>query len=170
MVDKINQLKQWIDTPKGGIVQTTRATPFSNVFDCHYATVFHSVPLFKQKRPKAFPVTVITVHPSREWIPSGILFNIVFFIFTVFGLFPYQGLYPIKYYMVIYVKHYYCIYLYAVVNEAMPSEKPKIIFVATEELEERIDIYWHEKRLRNRSEAIRQLLEESLDRHEKSKK
>ena len=49
----------------------------------------------------------------------------------------------------------------------MPSEKPKIIFVATEELEERIDIYWHEKRLRNRSAAIRQLLEESLDRHEK---
>jgi hypothetical protein len=72
--------------------------------------------------------------------------------------------------MVIYVKHYYCIYLYAVVNKTMPSEKPKIIFVATEELEERIDIYWHEKRLRNRSEAIRQLLEESLDRHEKSKK
>ena len=72
--------------------------------------------------------------------------------------------------MVLYVKHYYCIYLYVVVKKTMPSEKPKIIFVATEELEERIDIYWHEKRLRNRSEAIRQLLEESLDRHEKKKK
>lgn len=51
----------------------------------------------------------------------------------------------------------------------MPSQKPKIIFVATEELEERIDIYWHEKRLRNRSAAIRQLLEDALDRHEKKK-
>jgi metal-responsive CopG/Arc/MetJ family transcriptional regulator len=52
----------------------------------------------------------------------------------------------------------------------MPSEKPKIIFVATEELEERIDIYWHEKRLRNRSTAIRQLLKDALDRYEKKKK
>ena len=71
--------------------------------------------------------------------------------------------------MVVYGKHYYCIYLYVVVKKAMPSEKPKIIFVASEELEERIDIYWHEKRLRNRSAAIRQLLEDSLDRYERSK-
>jgi len=69
--------------------------------------------------------------------------------------------------MILFVKHYYCIYLYAVVSKIMPSEKPKIIFVASEKLEERIDTYWHENRLRNRSEAIRRLLEDALSRYDR---
>jgi metal-responsive CopG/Arc/MetJ family transcriptional regulator len=52
----------------------------------------------------------------------------------------------------------------------MPTERPKLIFVADKELEERIDTYWHENRLKNRSEAIRKLLDDALKRYEKKSK
>jgi len=44
----------------------------------------------------------------------------------------------------------------------MPTETPKITFVVDEELIERIDDFRFENRVRNRSEAIRQLIEEGL--------
>ena len=53
---------------------------------------------------------------------------------------------------------------------AMPTEKPKIIFVADEELFNRIDDFRFESRINSRSEAIRRLLEEALKRYEKKTK
>jgi len=44
----------------------------------------------------------------------------------------------------------------------MPTEKPKIIFVAERELLNRIDDYRFEHRINSRSEAIRKLIEEAL--------
>ena len=52
----------------------------------------------------------------------------------------------------------------------MPTEKPKIIFVADIELLERLDDYRFENRISSRSEAIRRLLEESLKKYEKQPK
>jgi hypothetical protein len=54
-----------------------------------------------------------------------------------------------------------------VVNGGMPTESPKVIFVADNELLERLDDYQFGNRIRNRSEAIRRLLDEALRRHEK---
>ena len=48
----------------------------------------------------------------------------------------------------------------------MPTEKPKIIFVADKELFEKIDDFRFENRVANRSEAIRQLVRKSLDLNE----
>ena len=52
----------------------------------------------------------------------------------------------------------------------MPTEKPKIIFVADNELLERLDDFRFENRISSRSEAIRRLLEEALKKYEKQPK
>jgi metal-responsive CopG/Arc/MetJ family transcriptional regulator len=44
----------------------------------------------------------------------------------------------------------------------MPSEKPKILFVADEDLIRRLDDYRFENRINSKSEAIRRLLEAGL--------
>ena len=52
----------------------------------------------------------------------------------------------------------------------MPTEKPKIIFVADNELLERLDDFRFENRINTRSEAIRRLLDEALKKYEKKDK
>jgi metal-responsive CopG/Arc/MetJ family transcriptional regulator len=52
----------------------------------------------------------------------------------------------------------------------MPTESPKIIFVANEDLIKRLDDYRFENRVNSRSEAIRLLLEEALKKYEKKPK
>jgi len=52
----------------------------------------------------------------------------------------------------------------------MPTESPKIIFVANETLIKRLDDYRFENRVNSRSEAIRLLLEEALKKYEKKTK
>ena len=42
----------------------------------------------------------------------------------------------------------------------MPTDKPKIIFIADDELLERLDDYRFESRINSRSEAIRLLIDE----------
>lgn len=49
----------------------------------------------------------------------------------------------------------------------MPSEKPKILFVADEDLIRRLDDYRFENRINSKSEAIRRLLEAGLAAAEK---
>ena len=49
----------------------------------------------------------------------------------------------------------------------MPTEKPKIIFVADDDLLERLDDFRFDSRINTRSEAIRRLLNEALKRYEK---
>ena len=51
----------------------------------------------------------------------------------------------------------------------MPTESPKIIFVADEKLIERLDDFQFGNRIRNRSEAIRRLLDEALKKYEKKR-
>lgn len=51
----------------------------------------------------------------------------------------------------------------------MPSEKPKILFVADEDIIRRIDDYRFENRINSKSEAIRRLLDEALRKNEKKK-
>jgi len=51
----------------------------------------------------------------------------------------------------------------------MPTEKPKIIFVADEKLLERLDDYRFENRIKTQSETIRRLLDKALKQYEKSK-
>jgi metal-responsive CopG/Arc/MetJ family transcriptional regulator len=52
----------------------------------------------------------------------------------------------------------------------MPTESPKIIFVANEDLIKRLDDFRFENRVNSRSEAIRLLLEEALKKYEKKPK
>jgi len=52
----------------------------------------------------------------------------------------------------------------------MPTEKPKIIFVADEDLMERLDDFRFENRINSRSEAIRRLIKEALQKYEKKAK
>jgi len=52
----------------------------------------------------------------------------------------------------------------------MPSKKPKILLVVDDELIERIDDYRYDNRIPARSEAIRRLIEESLEKYEKKSK
>jgi len=52
----------------------------------------------------------------------------------------------------------------------MPTEKPKIIFVADNELIERLDVFHFENRINSRSEAIRRLMDEALKKYEKKTK
>ena len=56
------------------------------------------------------------------------------------------------------------------IKETMPTEKPKIIFVADQELIERLDDFRFSNRVNSRSEAIRILLEEALAQHESTGK
>jgi len=49
----------------------------------------------------------------------------------------------------------------------MPTEKPKIIFVADNDLLERLDDFRFENRINSRSEAIRRLINEALKKYEK---
>ena len=50
----------------------------------------------------------------------------------------------------------------------MPTEKPKIIFVADNDLLRRLDDFRFNNRISSRSKAIRQLLEKALQEYEKS--
>ena len=52
----------------------------------------------------------------------------------------------------------------------MPTEKPKIIFVADDDLLERLDDYRYENRIPSRSEAIRKLLNEALRKNKNKSK
>lgn len=52
----------------------------------------------------------------------------------------------------------------------MPSKKPKVLLILDEDLLERIDDYRYENRIPARNEAIRRLIEESLERYKKKKK
>lgn len=52
----------------------------------------------------------------------------------------------------------------------MPTEKPKIIFVADDDLLERLDDFRFENRINSRSEAIRRLINEALKKYEKKAK
>jgi metal-responsive CopG/Arc/MetJ family transcriptional regulator len=52
----------------------------------------------------------------------------------------------------------------------MPTEKPKIIFVAEQKLLERLDDFRFENRINSRSEAIRRLIDEGLKKYEKKTK
>jgi metal-responsive CopG/Arc/MetJ family transcriptional regulator len=52
----------------------------------------------------------------------------------------------------------------------MPTEKPKIIFVADDDLLNRLDDFRFDNRINTRSEAIRRLLDEALKKHEKKSK
>ena len=52
----------------------------------------------------------------------------------------------------------------------MPTEKPKILFVADEKLVQRIKDYRFSERIESKSEAIRRLLEDALSRYEKIRK
>ena len=48
----------------------------------------------------------------------------------------------------------------------MPTENPKVIFVANKKLIERLDDFRYNNRIPTRSEAIRRLLEEALKKYE----
>ena len=52
----------------------------------------------------------------------------------------------------------------------MPTEKPKIIFVADKELIDRLDDFRFENRINSRSEAIRRLINEGLKKYQKKAK
>ena len=52
----------------------------------------------------------------------------------------------------------------------MPTEKPKIIFVADDDLLKRLDDFRFENRINSRSEAIRRLIDEALKKYEKKNK
>ena len=52
----------------------------------------------------------------------------------------------------------------------MPTENPKILFVADNKLIERLDDFRYENRIPSRSEAIRRLLSEALKKYEKKDK
>ena len=52
----------------------------------------------------------------------------------------------------------------------MPTENPKILFVADNKLIERLGDFRYENRIPSRSEAIRRLLSEALKKYEKKDK
>ena len=52
----------------------------------------------------------------------------------------------------------------------MPTEKPTITFVGYEHLIKRINDYRFQERMESKSEAIRRLLEDALQRYEKQAK
>ena len=49
---------------------------------------------------------------------------------------------------------------------SMPTEKPKIIFVADTDLLKRLDDFRYGNRIPTKSEAIRRLLQEALEKYE----
>lgn len=54
-------------------------------------------------------------------------------------------------------------------TDPMPTEKPKIIFVADDTLLKRLDDYRFENRIKTQSEAIRRLLDAGLEQWEANK-
>lgn len=52
----------------------------------------------------------------------------------------------------------------------MPTDKPRILLTLDPDLLERIDDYRYENRVPARSEAIRKLIKDSLERYEKKRK
>jgi metal-responsive CopG/Arc/MetJ family transcriptional regulator len=52
----------------------------------------------------------------------------------------------------------------------MPTDKPKIIFVADKELVDRLNDFRFEQRIDSKSQAIRRLLDEALKKYEKKTK
>jgi metal-responsive CopG/Arc/MetJ family transcriptional regulator len=52
----------------------------------------------------------------------------------------------------------------------MPTKKPQVLLTLDEELLERIEDYRYENRIPSRSEAMRRLLVETLDKYEKKKR
>jgi metal-responsive CopG/Arc/MetJ family transcriptional regulator len=52
----------------------------------------------------------------------------------------------------------------------MPTEKPKIIFVADDDLLNRLDDFRFDNRINSRSEAIRRLIDEALKKYENKTK
>jgi metal-responsive CopG/Arc/MetJ family transcriptional regulator len=44
----------------------------------------------------------------------------------------------------------------------LTTEKPRLLITVDDELLQRIDEYWHSRKLKNRSEAIRELIEKGL--------
>ena len=52
----------------------------------------------------------------------------------------------------------------------MATKKPQVLLTIDEILKKRIDEYWHSNHIISRSEAIRTLLQDALDRYEKKKK
>ena len=52
----------------------------------------------------------------------------------------------------------------------MPTEKPTITFVGDDHLLKRINDYRFQERMESKSEAIRRLLEDALQRYEKQAK
>jgi hypothetical protein len=51
----------------------------------------------------------------------------------------------------------------------MPTDNPKLLIVFTKKLLSRIEDFRYENRIPNRSEAIRRLIENALERYEKKK-
>lgn len=51
----------------------------------------------------------------------------------------------------------------------MPSKKPKVLLILDEDLLERIEDYRYENRIPARNEAIRRLIEASLEKYTNSK-
>jgi hypothetical protein len=58
---------------------------------------------------------------------------------------------------------------YLMLYATMPTEKPKIIFVADDKLQNRLDDYRFENRIKTQSEAIRRLLDDALSRYERKR-
>ena len=52
----------------------------------------------------------------------------------------------------------------------MGTKRPQILLTLSDELKDRIDEYWHEKRIISRSEAIRRLIEDALEQYAKKRK
>jgi hypothetical protein len=52
---------------------------------------------------------------------------------------------------------------------SMPTDNPKLLIVFTKKLLSRIEDFRYENRIPNRSEAIRRLIEDALERYEKKK-
>jgi metal-responsive CopG/Arc/MetJ family transcriptional regulator len=52
----------------------------------------------------------------------------------------------------------------------MPTKKPQVLLTLDEELLERIEDYRYENRIPARSEAMRRLLAEALEKYEKKKR
>lgn len=51
----------------------------------------------------------------------------------------------------------------------MPTDKPKILLILNDDLIQRIGDFRFENRINSQSEAMRRLIEDSLERYEKTK-
>ena len=52
----------------------------------------------------------------------------------------------------------------------MPTDKPKILLTIDEDLLEKVEDFRFENRINTRSEALRRLIKEALQKYEKTKK